>query len=85
MIQEEQRFVKGNIWKYTRNIHINIIHQISSSQALHTSQNPYTRISKSLYKKQEKLIHDFILYTRNLLHEMESKYCIMGNINEDQQ
>ena len=26
---------------YTRNIHINIIHQISSSPALHTSQNPY--------------------------------------------
>ena len=73
------------IYGNTQEIYILTIHQISSSQALHTSQNPYTRISKSLYKKQEKLIHDFILYTRNLLHEMESKYCIMGNINEDQQ
>ena len=26
---------------YTRNIHINIIYQISSSQALHTFQHPY--------------------------------------------
>ena len=28
---------------------------------------------KNYHKKQEKLIHEFILYTRNFLHEMESK------------
>ena len=38
-------------------LHINIIHQILSSL--------YTRYMR----KQEKLIHDLILYTRNLLHE----------------
>ena len=45
-------------------------------------------ISTSLYKKrEEKLIHDFILYTRNFLHKMKmkSKYCLMGSINEDKQ
>ena len=29
-----------------------------------------------IYKKQEKLIHDFILYTRNFLHKMGSIYQI---------
>ena len=38
----------------------------------------YIHLKIPIYKKQEKLIHDFILYTRNFLHEMESKYCIMG-------
>ena len=30
-------------------------------------------------------IHDFILYTRNFLYEMESKYCIMGSINQNKE
>ena len=47
--------------EYTGNIHINIIYQISSSQALHTFQHPY------IQKKQQKLIHEFILYKRNFL------------------
>ena len=38
-----------------------------------------------LYKKQEKLIHEFILYAKNFLHEMESKYCIMESINQNKQ
>ena len=48
MIQEEQGFVKGNIWKYARNIHINTIHQISSIQALHISQNPYIQETRKI-------------------------------------
>ena len=47
-------------------------------QALPTYQHPYIQ-------ETTKLIHDFILYTRNFLHEMESKYCIMGSINENKQ
>ena len=33
---------------YTRNIHINIIHPISSSQALHTSQHPYIQETRKI-------------------------------------
>ena len=42
---------------------------------------------KNYHKKQEKLIHEFILYrsTRNFLHKLESKYYIMGSVNEDKQ
>ena len=31
-----------------RNIHINIIHQISSSQGLHTSQHPYKQETRKI-------------------------------------
>ena len=54
------------------------IHQISSSQALHTFQHPYI-------KETRKMIHDFILYTRKLVHENGNKYCIMDNIIQDKQ
>ena len=64
---------------YTTNIHINVIYQISSIQAFFTFKHPY------IYNKYTNLIHNFILYTRNFLHEMESKYCIMGSINQDKQ
>ena len=50
----------------------------SSIPALHTFQQLYVQETR-------KMIHEFILYTRNLLHEMESKYCIMGSINQDKQ
>ena len=53
-------------------------YQISSIKALPTYQHPYIQ-------ETTKLIHDFILYTRNFLHEMESKYCIIGSINQDKQ
>ena len=43
--------------------------------------NSNIHLNIPLYKKQEKLIHDFILYTRNFLHEMGSRYCI-NNENE---
>ena len=46
-------------------------HQILSSQALHTSKIP-------IYKKEEKLIHEFILYTRNFLHENEKQILHNG-------
>ena len=47
--------------------YVHYIYQISSIPALFTSQHP-------IYKKQEKLIHDFILYIRNFLHKMGSRY-----------
>ena len=53
--------------------------------AISMSFKHYLHINIPIYKKQQKLIHDFILYTRNFLHEMESKYCIMGSINETKQ
>ena len=34
------------------------------------------------FHQVEHYIHDFILYTRNFLHERENKYCIMGSINQ---
>ena len=59
-------FVKGNTWKYTRNIHINILY-IKFHQSKH-----YLHINISIY-------------TRNFLQENESKYSIMGSINQDKQ
>ena len=64
--------------EYTTKLHINITYQISSIQALHTFQHPYIQETK-------KLIHDFILYKETSFMKMESKYCIMGSINEDKQ
>ena len=63
---------------YKRSMHISNIYQISSIKALPTYEHPYIQ-------ETTKLIHDFILYTRNFLHEMESKYCLMGSINQDKQ
>ena len=48
---------------YTPKLHINIIY-IKFYQVQH-----YIHFNIPIYKKQEKLIHDFILYTRNFLHE----------------
>ena len=45
----------------------------------------YIHLKILMYKNEEELKHEFILYTRNFLHEMESKYCIMGSINQDKQ
>ena len=55
--------------------------------------DPGGRINCQLIKISAKVLcnlkwihlHDFILHTRNFLHEMESKYCIMGIINENKQ
>ena len=48
---------------YTRNyISTLYIHQISTIPALHTFQH-------SILQETTKLIHEFILYTRNFLHE----------------
>ena len=68
--------IKNNI---KRNIHINI-RNIKFHQLKH-----HLHINIPIYKKEENLIHDFILHTRNFLHEMENKYCIMGSINQDKQ
>ena len=57
--------------------YLHYIYQISSIQAL-------LHFNISIYKKQEKLIYDFILYTRNFLHKMGSRYCI-NNENENKQ
>ena len=40
----------------------------------------YLQANIPMYKKQEILIHDFILYTRNFLHIMRS---ILNNDNEN--
>ena len=40
---------------------------------------------KNSHKKQEKLIHEFILYKKLPTHKMESTYYIMESINQDKQ
>ena len=52
------------------------VYQISSIKALPPYQHPYIQERRKL---------DFIIYTKNFLHEMESQYCIMGSINGDKQ
>ena len=64
---------------YTQQIYILTLY-IKFHQVKH-----YIHLNIPIYKKQENLLHDFMLYTRNFLHEMESKYCIMGSINQDKQ
>ena len=49
------------IYKVTFHISILYIYQISSTQDLGTLQDMQER-------KEEKLIHDFISYTKNFLH-----------------
>ena len=51
-------------------IHNKITYQHYTSNFINPN---ITYISKSLYKNGEKFIHDFILYQRNFLHEMENK------------
>ena len=55
---EEPRFVKGNIWKYTRNIHIKIIyikfHQ--SKHYLHINIPIYTR--NFLKQNEKQILHN---------------------------
>ena len=53
-------------------------HYTSNNQSKH-----FLHINIPIYKKQEKLIHDFIQETSYL--KMESKYCIMGSMNQDKQ
>ena len=60
---------------YSQISHIYIIY-IKFHQIHH-----YSHLNIPIYKKQEKLIHDLILYIRNFLHEMGSRYCI-NNENE---
>ena len=62
------------IYKVTFHISTLYIYQISSTQELPTLQD---------MKKEEKLIHDFIQETSYT--QMETKYCIMGSINQDKQ
>ena len=38
-----------------------------------------------LIHQSKHYLHEFILYTRNFLHEMESKHCIMGSMNQNKQ
>ena len=64
------------IYGNTQQIYISTLY-IKFHQVMH-----YIHFNIPIYKKQEKLIHEFILYTRNP-HEMESKYCIMGSINQN--
>ena len=54
--------------------YLHYIYQTSSIQH-------YIYLNIPIYKKQENLIRDFILYTRNFLHEMGSRHCI-NNENE---
>ena len=65
---------------YTRNVYINIIHQISSSQALHTSQHLYIQETRKIDTKFHSIYKK--LPTQN---KMESKYYIMVSINQDKQ
>ena len=47
MIQEEQSFVDCNLnFIYNKITYQHYIHKISSSQALHTSKNPYIQETK---------------------------------------
>ena len=64
------------IYKVTFHISTLYIYQILSTQELPTFKKT---------KERRKLIHEFIVYTRNFLHEMERKYYIMGSVNEDKQ
>ena len=50
---------------------------------LDTQQNIHINITYIKFHQIKHYIHEFILYTRNFLHEMKSKYCIMGSINQD--
>ena len=49
---------KGNLNLIQQKLPINIIHQISSIQAIPIYLYPY------IYKKEEKLIHEFISYNK---------------------
>ena len=80
MIQEEQSFVDCNLnFIYNKITYQHYIHKISSSQALHTCQNPYMQETRKI----DTLFH--FIYTRNFPREMERKYCIMGSINGNKQ
>ena len=65
------------IYKVTFHVSTFYIYQISSTQELSTLQD--------MQERRRKLLHNFILYTRNFLHGMENKCCIMGSINENKQ
>ena len=64
------------IYKVTFHISTLYIYQMSSTQELPTLQD----MKKG---KEEKLMHDFIQETSYT--QMETKYCIMQNINQDKQ
>ena len=64
------------IYKVTFHISTLYINQISSTQELPTLQD-----MKKI--KEEKLICDFVQETSYT--QMETKYCIMGSINQDEQ
>ena len=66
--------MRCNSWTTSQISHIYIIY-IKFHQFKH-----YIHLNIPIYKKQEKLIHDFILYTRNFLHIMRS---ILNNENEN--
>ena len=65
---------------------LNLIHNKNYISTLYIKFHQvkhYIHLKIPIYKKEEKMIHEFILYTRNFLHDMESKYCIMGSINQN--
>ena len=64
------------IYKITFHVSTLYIYQFSLTQELTTLQDMKKR-------KEENLIHDFIQETSYT--QMETKYCIMGSINEDKQ
>ena len=65
----------------------NLIHNqnyISTLYIKFHQVNHCIHLNIPIYKKEDKLIYDFILYTQETCYmKMESKYCIMGSINQD--
>ena len=62
-----------------------IIHQYELYIASSTLQE-ILHIMKEKYNIEiNSNVYEFILYIRNFLHEMETKYCIMGSIHGDKQ
>ena len=71
---------KGNL------ILINNKNYISTLYIKFHQVNHYLHINIPIYKKEEKLIYGFILYIQESSYmKMESKYCVMGSINQDKQ
>ena len=67
---------KGNLNLIHNKIYISTLY-IKFLQVQH-----YIHFNIPIYKK-EKLIHEFILYTRNFLHEMESKWRVSIKTNNE--
>ena len=72
-----------------RKRNLNLIHNKNHISTLYIKfhqVNHYIHLNIPIYTKEGTLIYDFILYTQETSYmKMESKYCIMGSINQDKQ